>query len=375
MSNDVPELLAALERGEPMEPRHGARRELRASAALFGISAASRRELGAHRVQCTVAAFVSVLASCSGSASAGDSLRGVGIDAELSADVPNASARHSLSTSYLVMDGGAFRVVLDPLPENEEIGLEFIEQVPANFSNYAIGATPGLVPGEHTARHTVSVSVVPSAVCARHANEIFIAGAPLRMDTSTTTNETMIEFLQVLPPNGAPYTIRSTANTPLGVAAPPSVIEAHVEGGLYRMPQDRSAPRIKRRLLGPYPFATAAMEVDPEGRFLLIAAPAEGRLYRLWLRPTPTLALVLDTHQAPDLASVESMFVSTFTDHVRRYVIACGSTYVVLGDSNNDGAFDSTETYTAGDYMLSFYGEYANLHESFRSYSFPGIFQ
>ena len=282
----------------------------------------------------------------------------------------------ALVGSRLVIHCQFFQVVVGR-DSNDDVVLTFSEFVPENFAEASIPAAPGTTAGTHVASFSHSVPYLPRRFASRGGNEIYIAGPPLSAEDGSPSTGTVLEMWVITAPEGAPYATRAKRNEPIGTPAPLSTLEAHVQRGTYIVAEQRREPRIQKRALGYFPFDVNDIEVDPEGRYVLLVSRSEQKLYRLNLVGfTGVPEVILDGTAAPILLAANSVYVVRYQDQLKRYVVSRPSgAKLVLCDSDNDGIFESSEYVDADAWRSSIYGDYDNIVENYRMYEPTGLFQ
>ena len=183
-----------------------------------------------------------------------------------------------------------FAVYVHPLElddaGNPRIKIEQVEKVPSNFAQAAYPAAPGTTPGEYSSALVATLSFLPRFYEARDGCEIYIGGYPIVDPSEEYPDELnwdesrlVIERFIVIPADGAPYAKRSKSEKAIGEPDSLSTLSAHIAGGTYRMPSQRSASTVKRTILGFFAVeCRSGFVVDPGGRFIVVADDANGRL-------------------------------------------------------------------------------------------------
>jgi hypothetical protein len=255
--------------------------------------------------------------------------------------------------------------------------LTFTEFVPENFAEASIPAAPGTTVGTHEASFSYSVPYLPQRFASRGGSEIYVAGPPLSGEDGSPTTGTVLELWVITPSDGAPYAVRAKQSEPIGTPAPLSTLEAHVQRGTYIVAEQRREPRIQKRALGYFPFDVNGIEVDPEGRYVLLVSRSEQKLYRLNLVGfTGIPEVILDSVTAPILVAANSVYVVRYQDQLKRYILGDPSgANLVLCDADNDGIFESSEYFEADAWASSSYAVYHNIVENYRMYEPIGLFQ
>ncbi len=117
------------------------------------------------------------------------------------------------------------------------------------------------------------------------------------------------------------------------------------------------------------------MAVDPEGRFLFLAARNSPRVYRLTLAEDHTPSLLYDDTSLTGLKPSSTIDVRQHETYGRVFRIISWATQVgaqnlffLLRDANNDGIVDSETSLTETQYQSSEYP--ANWTEDFVFYTF-----
>lgn len=203
---------------------------------------------------------------------------------------------------------------------------------------------------------------------------LYVAG----IRATGTGCENVIEKWDIVFPRGA-WMIQVTPSPARGTAAPlpftgtiPGTVV--VGGGTFVPPAQRTrTPFTNKSVLysgtGLGPFA--AIEVDPEQRFLLALPLSGSGLYSFDLSVSGSApVLELDAATLPHLSAVRKIVAREHEDLGRFYwlyeskshYIAPGSSFSFIVDGNNDGLFDSSLTLGAGaPFAASPFHEYAKL--------------
>jgi hypothetical protein len=287
------------------------------------------------------------------------------------------------SGSYMLFWSEYFKVVARNTDSGHAVRLEFTEEIPANFAEASVPSAPSTTPGEHEAVFNTDVSFLPLRYASRGANDLFVAGRPWVAGESSETPEsdlgsgTVVERWTITAPIGAPYTVRTGSTAPIGTAAPLSTLSAHIAGGVYIPAEERGPVRVRKVMLGYFAFSIDGMDVDPEGRFLLMVSASEGRLYRLDLVAADGIPVViLDATTRPELALANGVLIRRFQDGLKKCVVSFSTGALVLDDDQNDGLFETTEVLTDAQYDAHpMYGNYSGMQELYTTYSVSGIFQ
>lgn len=293
-----------------------------------------------------------------------------------------ATESHGVALAgYFLLFGSKYFVVdAERMGGSGVVRLSFKETVPDNSAEASVPIAPGTAPGIHTAMLDSQASFFPSAFASRGGNDFFVSGPPLVSDPQADGfgAGTVLERWSITAPLGGPYTIRTPSTVPIGTPAPLSSLSAQIPGGTYIPAEQRSPARLRKAMLGYFPFSAKSIEVDPEGRFVLLLSPAEAKLYRLDLvNYTGTPVVILDGAAQPNLDHAASIYACRFHDQLKRYVISCSNGQkIVLRDSENDGVFEAVEVLTDIAYAASpLYGDSSGIAESYHNYGIVGLFQ
>lgn len=226
-----------------------------------------------------------------------------------------------------------------------------------------------------TAQETeYSTSFTITAVSWREGGDVlYIAG----FDKRTCLD--VIEEWTFTKRTGAPvlHAAASPASTPpvppMGTPAPPFALNSTiVGGGDYLEPGERvglQPPPQRRVLIGGTSFGRLrGVVADPEGRFLLFLAHGTSGIYQLDLMAEPPEAPVLlyTPSDAGPLADVRTMQIFEHKTLPGRHVILTesqhgvlkeGAEFVVLSDPENDGAFNSIQSFDAQEWSAGPYSD------------------
>lgn len=207
---------------------------------------------------------------------------------------------------------------------------------------------------------TYSTSFQVLDICARNGGrELYISGIQL---VGSGYNDIVEKWVFPKTP-GAYVGKMDSPPTPRGAARPAFSGSVYIQGGAY-IPQSQRGgmPGLP---LQPIPTRTVlytgrdfqhfdAIEVDPEGRFLLMHSYGEGSLYSLDLSGSLQIQLEYDTNDDPHLASVRSvsardvpslgrLYYLPEKDKYGQYPAGGGGDVTCLIDENNDGFFDDLQ--------------------------------
>ncbi len=301
----------------------------------------------------------------------------------------NASPVRSKSTEsggvalagYFLLFGSKYFVVdAERMGGTGAVRLAFTETIPENFAAASVPCAPSTTPGIHTAILDSQASFFPTSFASRGGNDFFVSGPPLLSDSADGGfgAGTVLERWSITAPVGGPYTIRTSSTAPIGTAAPLSNLSAQIPGGTYIPAEQRGAARLRKAMLGYFPFTARSIEVDPEGRFVLLLSPTEAKLYRLDLvNYTGTPVVILDGAAQPSLDHAVNIYACRFHDQLKRYVITCSNGQkLILLDTENDGVFEAVEALSDTAYSASsLYSDYDGIAESYHNYSVVGLFQ
>ncbi len=200
------------------------------------------------------------------------------------------------------------------------------------------------------------------AVCSRLAgDEVYVAGI-------LPDERSVIERWKFPKKKGRwVYSMTSPA-PPIGTPAGPWSASLGLHGAAITMstpPATWYAPEITVIMeTGQYGFIRA-INVDPEGRFLLFSRYPEGDVYSIDLSqnpPLPTLAFSSTTH--PELAALGSMTIKQHetlgrvcivepADESKATLLANPPPAMLLIDANNDAIFESTQVIPLQDFLDS----------------------
>lgn len=263
----------------------------------------------------------------------------------------------------------------------DEVLLVTKEVVPYDYANATITFEPEVVPGTYVSERVESTSYAIQSMCSRTTTELYISGFPI-IDSGPTLvplqideTVTIVERWTFTPRAGTPFTERSSSSVPLGTSAPLSSLIPKVQSGSYQIPDLRRPPRLNRRELARLPLSVYAIEVDPEGRYLLLLAPEQGGLYQLDLVDfTGTPELVVDSVTWPQVGSATSLLKARFQDGAKRYVLGSGDGALIIKDSENDAIFESVEVVDSVEWTTQ-YSDDSTWAENYRSYEIEGLFQ
>ena len=293
------------------------------------------------------------------------------------------SAGTLISGVFLLFHGEYFKVVARNTVAGDAVQIVFTEEVPENFAEASVPSAPTTTPGRHQAVFQTEVAFMPQRYASRGANDLFLAGPPWTSETADPDSDglgtgTVVERWTITAPLGAPYTIRTSSTAPIGTPAPLSTLSAQIPGGVYIPAEQRGPARVRKSMLGYFAFSIDGIDVDPEGRFLLMVSAAEAKLYRLDLAAYDgNPVVILDVTVQPALAFADGMSFSRFQDGLKKCVINCSNGHqLVLHDDENDGLFESWELLTDAQYFSHpLYGNYSGMAENYRTYDVIGLFQ
>lgn len=158
---------------------------------------------------------------------------------------------------------------------------------------------------------------------------------------------------------------------PVGTPMPPYAVTHLVVGGTFVPPGPRQAIAPERDVI----FRSTAvgkirsMIADPEGRYLLLLSFTTSSMYRLDLLTTPMELFALDTVSTlPHLSAAKSLWIGDFSTQGRKCclseladsTIPEGSGFTVLDDTDNNGIFESKQTFSEVEWAASPYSNYAS---------------
>jgi hypothetical protein len=217
----------------------------------------------------------------------------------------------------------------------------------------------------HKDEFTVSYHV--TAICCREGgDDLFVAGM---QDDGTSVIE---RWSFLLPPGRQSLRF---AGSPPPIGNPLPIYSASIVisgGGSYVPPGTYSRyPDPRRRLLfsgttGPF----TAMEVDPEGRFLLTYNLQEAAIQVMALDASPlalTTAYASGTH--PQLDQIASIEAREFDGEGRKYLLRrkyghsfprSQEVYGIISDPENDGLLNSLQFFDAASFSASPYGQWSD---------------
>ena len=207
---------------------------------------------------------------------------------------------------------------------------------------------------------TLTTSYLVLDVAQRNGgDELFVAGVK-------ANGESIIEKWVFGRINGE-YVVDYPAPTALGSPAGPFVPALHIKGGgAYKLPKGPGGlilePVAQRSILyegGLGPFL--AIEADPEGRFLLMWSYSDHSVRQLLLTaPGASPASIYNASAVPALAQIYGIEAREFgPPGTRRYLLRSAfpgdqfETYTVLSDDENDGVFESADSYDSSAWEVS----------------------
>jgi len=152
---------------------------------------------------------------------------------------------------------------------------------------------------------------------------------------------------------------------PLGTPAGPYVGVTSIVGGTFIAPStQRHVTPVRTTVYTDESTNSGirALAVDPEGRFLVLLdhATSDVRQIVLGSGPPYTQSTILTAAEVPELASMDRMYIAEHTSfgrvlglHERHAKIGDHSMYALLFDVNNDGVFESHQTYTIAEWRTN----------------------
>lgn len=177
--------------------------------------------------------------------------------------------------------------------------------------------------------------------------DIFVAG--------TEGANTVIEHIRIPLCRGAYATNLVTLPPTLGVAHPPQAsLSTLIAGGTYIEPSQRTCPPNVRTeiYLGSQIGSIDGIEVDPEGRFVLVVDGA-----RVFQVPVQANAIPIEIGIVQQTAAVGYLMGGLTSAHHategRKYTLPADGpdwdSYLILHDYDNDGVFDAADDANGGD--------------------------
>ncbi len=163
---------------------------------------------------------------------------------------------------------------------------------------------------------------------------------------------TVIERWDLTPTAGTPTLSFTQATVAVGTpVSTPAPVSAY-QGGSWILPASRPAPTAPTRTecyRGPLLGEDLEIEVDPDGRFVLVLARGQGKLYRVLLEEDTTPVVILDDSQSPSLGYADGLQTFRHFSQGRQVsALLKGSPLarLVLYDYDNDGEFDHHAEYS-----------------------------
>lgn len=159
----------------------------------------------------------------------------------------------------------------------------------------------------------------------------------------------VLERWDLTQPTGAPTVTLDQTSVVVGVSVATSPATPGFQGGTWIAPSERTAPAQPARTecyRGPLLGEDLALEVDPDGRFALVLARDQGKLYRVLLEEDAEPVVVLDDTAVPALAHVNGLQTfrhATWGRQVSGFIDAPGLARLILFDYDNDAVFDQVE--------------------------------
>lgn len=164
--------------------------------------------------------------------------------------------------------------------------------------------------------------------------------------------------------------IQSPAAQPIGTPMPAYSAQEALNGTTFAIPQTQHAPARRTVIYsGTAMGHVRSMDVDPEGRYLLVLGFWSGSVFQLDLTaPTITPAVLFSAAQLPQLAKARTLELCFHLTEGRKVeltessgcVLPIDCKWMLLNDSNNDGVFESTVTLDRAAWLSSGYDEYSN---------------
>jgi len=220
-----------------------------------------------------------------------------------------------------------------------------------------------------TLRYTTDLNLTDVGFCSGGA-VLYVAGIRI----TATGCEDVIEEWEMNLQDGA-YTLACSTppqprGSPMLMPYRGQIQEQIVGGGGYVPVAQRRVPQppLTKTVIYSGTIGTiSAIEVDPEGRFLLVQSHQSGDLYSLDLAATgpPMLVLEFSAAQYPQLANTQNLVAYDHATMGRIYaakegskhigLVPSGAKYTYLRDADNDGLFEDIEVLDVGAYMASPY--------------------
>lgn len=202
-------------------------------------------------------------------------------------------------------------------------------------------------------RYSFPTDYRPIFAAARESHEVYVLG-----DDGGTT---VIERWEHEIPNGAWYIRSNAVTTPIGVAAPvPAAPTIAVMGG-NTVGQDQRTTSLQQRRLpvfrGVFPHRLTSMEIDPEGRYLLLGTSDPHDVYQLSLVNPVLGAPVLEQKEIPALKHLGPGYLAHHVTLGRLLVMqglvpgVPGSSRLLWVDADNDGVFERSILETEAEWM------------------------
>lgn len=191
----------------------------------------------------------------------------------------------------------------------------------------------------------------------RHANELWVAGY------QAATDAYIIERWRINADPGAYYSIKPAASSGIGTPIPLSTGSVAIKGGTYISVTPRTnstQPNRSVQYMGLH-FNVSGIrdiEVDPEGRFLLVMTKSPRNIYQIPLDGSSNATLLVTEALHPVLADAQVLQSYQNGTSGRAFVAGkhtfTGDAWLVIKDVHNDGIFDTFTTMTKSAYDSSF---------------------
>lgn len=200
---------------------------------------------------------------------------------------------------------------------------------------------------------------ITAACCRAGGDDVFVAG-------KQSDGDIVIERWTFSPRDGRWQHV-PPAMQPIGTQMPVYSGTTAVKGGTWTTPPETHASPRRAVVLESNSYSLVrGMDVDPEGRFLLFQDHDDGTLYRIRLdegtpgapevlftaAQIPSLAATVWIRPCDQISSGHRVWVLLEPDTSAKQKGTCAT--VLLWDTNNDGAFDSSETMLFKDYQPIF---------------------
>ncbi len=294
-------------------------------------------------------------------------------------DHGEAEERYCSIDWHVAISCGLFSITVSPLIDGDGIEFSQRERVPENFWEARFPASPGTVPGVYWQETSFKSSFWVKFITSRHGNELYVCGHPYTHGDREAWDESqlLVERWDIRAALGSPFTSRARASEAIGQPAKLSVLRAHLQGGLYTMPDQRAAPTVTRTFVARFDFPVDDIRVDPQGRYMLVLSSSHGAMYRKDLSDLELPAqVILDSAQYPELQRARSIYMGRLVkDGIKRYIVTCkDGTRLMLGDGNNDGDMDQVESYSGAAFDTAGLYSPQVWVENYRSYSIVDLF-